>query len=103
MLPGLKVENSKSDMGTSLGIRMSERPKKPSSRWNEETGFVAEPPRSTKKKVLCGESSEAPDGLRSMLDDTISSIRRSLEFLGPQSEEGVDAHATEVAQDGSGE
>lgn len=31
-------------------IRKSDRPKKPSARWNEDAGFVQQPPQSTKKK-----------------------------------------------------
>lgn len=58
MLPGLKVGNSTSVTGSALGTRKSERSKKPSTRWNEETGFVVEPPRSTKKRVSRDDSSE---------------------------------------------
>lgn len=39
--------------------------------------------------------SVAADGLRVKLDDTITSIRRSLEFLGPRSEGVVDAPTLE--------
>lgn len=39
--------------------------------------------------------STAPDGLRSTLDDFNSSIRRSLEFTGPQSEVAEAAITTE--------
>lgn len=41
------------------GTRRSERRKKPSSRWNEEAGFLPQPPRSSKKK---GNSSTTPEG-----------------------------------------
>lgn len=40
------------------GSRRSERQKKPSSRFNEDAGFVPEPPRSSKKKVLHDEPTE---------------------------------------------
>lgn len=33
-----------------MGTRLSERQKKPSTKCNEHAGFVAEPPRSVKKK-----------------------------------------------------
>lgn len=32
-------------------FRRSDRTKKPSTRWNEEAGFLPQPPRSTKKKI----------------------------------------------------
>lgn len=35
-----------------MGSRRSERQKKPTSRFNEEVGFIPERPRSTKKKIL---------------------------------------------------
>lgn len=62
MLPGLKVGNSSSDVGALVGTRKSERSKKPSSSWNEEAGFVVEPPRSAKKKALRG---DLPEGMPS--------------------------------------
>lgn len=34
----------------SIGTRKSERQKKPLTRLNEEAGYLAEPPKSTKKK-----------------------------------------------------
>lgn len=42
--------------------RRSERMKKPSSRWNEEAGFISQPPRSAKKK---GTSTSPPEGTSS--------------------------------------
>ncbi|XP_039123610.1 cysteine-rich receptor-like protein kinase 25 [Dioscorea cayenensis subsp. rotundata] len=45
--------------------------------------------------------SAAPEGLRSTLDDTISAVRRSLVFIGPQVEEAETAHSTEEAQEDS--
>lgn len=42
-----------------LGARRIERRKKPSSRWNEEAGFISQPPRSVKKK---GISTSPPEG-----------------------------------------
>lgn len=58
LLPGLKVGDSSPTKEVPKSLRKSERHKKPSSRWNEEAGFVAEPPRSTKKKVMSEDSSE---------------------------------------------
>lgn len=43
--------------------------------------------------------SAAPEGLRSTLADPISSIRRSLKFIGPQSEVAEAAGTTEEAMD----
>ncbi|XP_039120313.1 uncharacterized protein LOC120256691 [Dioscorea cayenensis subsp. rotundata] len=43
--------------------------------------------------------SAASEGLRSTLEDSISSIQRSLEFTGPQSEGAGAAHTTEEAMD----
>lgn len=48
---GFDLNSTKQPMGT----RRSERPKKPSSRCNEDAGYVAEPQRSAKKKVLRGD------------------------------------------------
>ncbi|XP_039145636.1 uncharacterized protein LOC120282866 [Dioscorea cayenensis subsp. rotundata] len=42
---------------------------------------------------------KSPDGLRSTLDDSISSIRRSLDFTGPQSEGAVVPQSTGEALD----
>lgn len=47
---------------SSRATRRSERKKKPSSRWNEEAGFLPQPPRSVKKK---GRSLSPPEGTSS--------------------------------------
>ncbi|KAH7667215.1 Aldehyde dehydrogenase N-terminal protein [Dioscorea alata] len=62
------------------GTRRSERKKKPSSRWNEEAGFIPQPPRSSKKKGTSSTTPEAPDSKRSKLEEPMSKIKRSLEF-----------------------
>lgn len=38
--------------------RRSSRPKKPSTRWNEESGFIAPPPKSSKKKGMASNASQ---------------------------------------------
>lgn len=54
----MKEGNSSPTIESPKGVRKSELQKKPSSRWNEEAGYLAESPRSTKKKVLHDESSK---------------------------------------------
>lgn len=49
---------------STLGTRKIEWKKKPSLRWNEEVGFIPQPPRSVKKK---GASSTTPEGTSSNL------------------------------------
>lgn len=51
LLPDLQRGSDASEMKHSQRARRSERPKKPSSRFTEDAGFVAEPPHSVKKKV----------------------------------------------------
>lgn len=58
LLPSLHSSSEGGPIENLQGTRKSKRHKKPSSRFNEETGFVAEPPRSTKKKGTSGESSK---------------------------------------------
>lgn len=41
------------------GTRRKERPKKPSSRFNVDAMFLAEPPKSPKKKVTRGDNEES--------------------------------------------
>lgn len=57
LLPNLPsgVQNSSEDLG--MGTRKSGRVKKPSSRFNEEAGYLPEPPRSAKKKGIGGDNS----------------------------------------------
>lgn len=79
-----------------IGTRKSERHKKPSLRFNEEAGFLVEPPRSAKKKGACKDSSKAAaDGAQAKLEDSMAIIRRSLEFLDPQVEEAGRVPASE--------
>lgn len=68
LLPGLKGGSSPTSE-VPKGVRKSERQKKPSSRWNEEAGFWAEPPRSTKKKVLRDEPSEGTPSMPLLISD----------------------------------
>lgn len=58
LLPDLKESSSSGGLATPRGSRGSERQKRPSTRFNEESGFVPEPPRSTKKKMPLEESTE---------------------------------------------
>lgn len=58
MLPGLCSGPSEDQQPLPPGARRSERQKKPSSRWNEDAGFVPEPPRSVKKKCTRDELRE---------------------------------------------
>ncbi|XP_039121679.1 uncharacterized protein LOC120258373 [Dioscorea cayenensis subsp. rotundata] len=85
LLPGMKEGSSSPTNHAPKGVRKSDRPKKPSSRWTEEAGYVAEPPRSTKKKVTRDDASEAPIDLRVKMEDHIATIKRSLDFAGPRS------------------
>lgn len=48
---GTKLITSEQPQGT----RRNRRPKKPSSRFNEDARFLAEPPKSAKKNVLKGD------------------------------------------------
>ncbi|XP_039133716.1 uncharacterized protein LOC120270709 [Dioscorea cayenensis subsp. rotundata] len=61
-------------------IRRSDRPKKPSGRWNEEAGFVPLPPRSSKKKIP-EDPREAADSHHQSLNEASQKIKRSLNFL----------------------
>lgn len=69
LLPGLKEGESSPPTDVAKGVRKSERHKKPSSRWNEEAGFVAEPPRSTKMKVILEDPSEGAPSLPLAISD----------------------------------
>lgn len=51
LLPDLPCAAEEATAEQRIGTRRSERPKKPSSRFTEDAGFVAEPPKSTKKKM----------------------------------------------------
>lgn len=51
LLPDLPGAADDSTVDQPKGYRRSERPKKPSSRFNEDAGFVNEPPKSSKKKA----------------------------------------------------
>lgn len=64
---------------------------------------MAKPPRSTKKKALCDDPSEVPEGMREKLANPISSIRRNLEFVGSRSEGVEVTPAIEMDQDGGEE
>lgn len=57
-MSGLKEDNPATVADKPKGARRSERPKKPSMRFNEISGYLLEPPRSTKTKVTQEESSE---------------------------------------------
>lgn len=50
LMPDLHGGTDLLSLGQALGTRKSERQKKPSSWFNEEAGYLAEPPKSTKKK-----------------------------------------------------
>lgn len=52
-----------------LSTRRSERKKKPSSRFTEEAGYVAEPPRSTKKKAIRGDIGEGTSSKPCLISD----------------------------------
>lgn len=54
-MPGLQEESSSVHASLQKGTRRSERKKIPSSKWNENAGFVAEPLRSTEKKLEQGD------------------------------------------------
>lgn len=63
-----------SDIGTTSskhqkGTRRSERPKKPPSRYNDDAGFLIEPPKSAKKKVAQGENSEGTTSIPLLMSD----------------------------------
>lgn len=49
LMPGLRKESSSVHMEKPKGTRKSKRQKKPSSKWNEDDGFLAEPLKSAKK------------------------------------------------------
>lgn len=51
LLPDLQIGSSLGNYDPAKGSRRSKRQKKPSSRFNEEAGFIPEPPRSSKKKL----------------------------------------------------
>lgn len=70
LLPDMNGRSDDVAVEKSRGTRNSERKKKPSSRLNEEAGFIAEPPRLSKKKVLPGN------------DEKNTSLKRSLLGLG---------------------
>lgn len=61
-------------------VRRSDRNKKPSTRWNEEAGFIQHPPRSSKKKIP-EDPREAKDSTQQVSSDSIQSVKRSLDFL----------------------
>lgn len=54
LLPGLQESSSVVRPGQVKGIRRSAWQKKPSTKWNEDAGSVAEPPRSVKKDISKG-------------------------------------------------
>lgn len=56
-------------MDIPIDTRRSERPKKPSSRFTENAGFVAEPPKSSKKKNLKGDHLEGTKSLPLLIND----------------------------------
>lgn len=58
ILPSLQEDNSLASLEQPKGTRTSERKKKPSSKWNEDAGFLAELPKSTKIKAVRGGTGE---------------------------------------------
>lgn len=69
MLPGLHSGPLEDQQPLPPGARRSERQKKPSSRWNEDAGFVLEPPRSIKKKCTHDELREGISSNPLLLND----------------------------------
>lgn len=69
LMPSLLGEPGESNTKESKGTRCSERMKKPYSRFNEEASFLAEPPKSTKKKIPQGESSEGTTSKLLLISD----------------------------------
>lgn len=57
LLPGFQGGNTEQELA--VGTRKSERPKKPSSRFTEDAGYLTEPPKSTKKKGTGGEKDKS--------------------------------------------
>ena len=60
-MPSLSVVDPLVNHEQPPGARRSERPKKPSSRWNEEDGYLAQPLRLAKKKSSRGDPAEDPE------------------------------------------
>ncbi|XP_039138075.1 uncharacterized protein LOC120275526 [Dioscorea cayenensis subsp. rotundata] len=99
LLPGLQVSSSAGGKEPPVGSRRSERQKKPSSRFNAEAGFIPEPPRSTKKKTV--QEGVTEDGAKARLDDTMATVRRSLEFLESKNQRDRGDSTAEEAPDRS--
>ncbi|XP_039139646.1 uncharacterized protein LOC120276971 [Dioscorea cayenensis subsp. rotundata] len=80
------TEHTKHGKTPSEGKRRSERQKKPSSRWTEEAGYLAQPPKSARKKGTGSNtlSPEVPDKKKPRLEDSAVSAKRSLDFLNDQ-------------------
>lgn len=51
LMPSLKEDNDPVLLKQAKGTKKSERQKKPSTKWTKDAGFVAEPPKSIKKKL----------------------------------------------------
>lgn len=69
LLPDLQVGTEAAEVDIPIGTRRSERPKKPSSRFTENAGFVAKPPKSSKKKNLKGDHLEGTKSLPLLIND----------------------------------
>lgn len=69
LLPCLHEESNTSKIGQSTGTKKSERQKKPSSRFNEEVGYLVEIPKSAKKKRAGGDGDKGTNAKPLLIAD----------------------------------
>lgn len=85
LMLGLQEEIVTVGTALSKGTKRSERQKIQSSKWKADASFLVESPWSAKKKVECGDATEASDGTRSKIEVSMCAFQYNLEFIGPYS------------------
>lgn len=69
LMPGMIGEPEPAAEKHTKGTKRSERPKKPSSRFNEEAGYIAKPLKPTKKKPVRGDVGEGTSSKPLLISD----------------------------------
>lgn len=89
LMQGLQEDSSSMHLGQleqHNGTRHSERQKMRSSKWNDNAGFLAKPPRSTKRKLARGNTAvDMAKGPQAKFDDSTSTIKHKFDFFGQSS------------------